>query len=99
MKNWLEDLTVVEIGISPAVQYCGRLFAQLCATVISASSAKNEQLTDTAHEYLSYGKTKADEFSKAGVSNALNGRSVNIVIGDTDSDYSIVESDDAATLV
>lgn len=85
MDNWLADLTVLEIGRTPAAMYCGRLMAQLGATVICPDPAVHPQVPAHVHKYLRHGKQSLA--SAGALQECLRGRRADILIGDADSDF------------
>ena len=81
MDRLLQGLTVLESGRGVAVRYCGRLFAQLGATVISSVDGDDRAIGYAGEAGVAYGR-----WLDAGKAGAVAGCAVDLVIAGQDPD-------------
>lgn len=99
MNDWLADLTVIEIGTSPAMRYCGRTMAQLGATVLSVTQDRHDQTTDRQHSFLQHGKKQVRAAGREELAARAGVGRLDMVIGDAGCNFDAFDDDAAQPLL
>lgn len=99
MRQWLDDVNVVEVGSSPSVKFCGRILAELGAKVIDVSAEKSEQLSESTYRFLRLHKNLVAAGNMSQLKAITGISQFDIVIGDSEASLAPFDDDPARPLL